>query len=137
MILYNRIMSNANTETNTETAPVIGEGATYTVWTDSHAGTVVKISPNGKTAWIQLDKATLLNGHNSNEADKLKFSPGGFMGHTDGNQRYSYERDPNGEIIKATYRAKLGIWKIAGHATRSPGGRIRFGVRRHYHDFNF
>jgi hypothetical protein len=60
---------------------VVGDGATTCGWSDRHAGTV--IARTAKTMKIQYDKATLLNGPDSGEKDALKFSPGGFVGHTE------------------------------------------------------
>jgi hypothetical protein len=120
--------------------PVLGGAATYTLWTDSYACTVIKISPNGKTVWLRRDKAELLNGFKSGEKDALQFAPGGFFGHTSGGQRYAYSANPDGEVFKVSARALRDgsiIWKRAGHPTRSPGGSAYFGARHEHYDFNF
>lgn len=114
--------------------PQIGDAATVTTWTDSHACTVIAASP--KRVTLQVDKAVLLNGANSGEPDALTFSPGGFAGHCEGRQRYRYERDPNGRIYKATLR-KNGQWRLVGIGTQSPGGHVAFGVRVKHFDYNF
>ena len=124
----------------TTNLPVLGGAATYTVWTDSYACTVEKISPSGKTVWLRRDKAVLLNGANSDAEDKLHFEPGGFSGHTSGTQRYRYENDPDGELIKVsarTLRDGRVVWKRVGQATKSLGGTARFGTRDEHYDFNF
>lgn len=108
---------------------------TYTIYTDSEAGWVTKVSPNGKTIEVELAKATLLNGPNSGEPDALSFSAGGFCGHTSGTQRWKLERSPDSKKLKFTLR-KNNQWKIAGHATNSPGCVLRPG-HHHYYDFNF
>jgi hypothetical protein len=77
----------------------VGDGATLCGYSDRNAYTVIKVTPQSIT--IQRDKATLLNGFKSGEPDALTFTPGGFSGHTEGVQRYSYERNPNGEICVA------------------------------------
>jgi hypothetical protein len=82
----------------------VGDGATFVAYSDRRAYTVIKVTAQSVT--LQRDKATLLNGHKSTEADKLTFTPGGFVGHTEGVQRYAYEADPNGEIIVARLKRK-------------------------------
>ncbi len=42
-------------------AKPVGDGATYTLWTDSYACTVVAVSPSGKQVTLQRDKATITN----------------------------------------------------------------------------
>lgn len=118
----------------TKTAELaVGDGATYTSWTDSQAGTI--IAKTAKAITWQRDKATLLNGANSDEADALTFAAGGFCGHTSGTQRYEYERDTDGATRKFTKRAN-GKWKLTGAATRSAGATLTAGRHEHY-DFNF
>jgi hypothetical protein len=130
--------------TTNATSPFAGQAATYTVYTDSYACTVVSVSKSGKTAVVQRDKATLLNGANSGEPDALNFSPGGFCAHVSGVQRYSYERDPDGEKFKVSRRAvKVAgkvvgyVWKRCGHGTKSPGCSVSFGNRSEHYDYNF
>jgi len=73
--------------------------------------------------------AELLNGVNSGEPDALKFSPGGFVGHISGEQRYKFTSNENNSII----RIRLGKkgWKGAS-------GRFVLAdePRKHY-DYNF
>lgn len=125
--------------TETPKTPKVGDGATYRVWTDCKACTIIEVRRNGRELVLQRDKAVLLNGFNSGEGDALKFSPGGFAGHTSGQQRYRYERDPNGEIIRVSRRNTAhGIqWVQVGQPTRSPGGRAMLGVRKEFYDYNF
>jgi hypothetical protein len=119
--------------------PKVGEGATFTVWTDSYACTVEAVSKSGTRATLRRDKATLLNGFKSGEADALTFTPGGFAGHTSGSQRYKYERDPDGQVIKVSRRVRNGqlVWKQVGSRTSSPGGFATFGGRHESYDYNF
>ncbi len=115
----------------------VGAGATYCIFTDAKAGTIVARTP--KTLLWQQDSAELLNGPNSDADDALKFSPGGFVGHTSGKQRYAYQRDENGQVLKFTLRTlKSGkkIWKLKGHGTRSRGCSLIDGRHEHY-DYNF
>ena len=113
----------------------INDPVTYTIYSDSQAGWVNKVSPNGKTVEVEFAKATLLNGPNSGEPDALQFSPGGFCGHMSGTQRWKLERVENAPTVKFTKR-KNGQWKIAGHSTKSPGCILSAG-HYHYYDYNF
>jgi len=113
----------------------VGDGATYRTYTDYSAYTVIEVSCNGKTITLREDKATLLNGFNSGEEDALKFTPGGFAGHVSGAQRYKFEPNPDGRVIKASLR-KNGQWVRTGHPTSSPGCRVTKG-RRQFYDYNF
>ena len=118
----------------------VGDGATFAIWTDRIACTVIGIERNGRTIVLQEDKATLLNGAGSGEPDAIVFEAGGFSGHVRGNQRYEYERDPDGNIIRVSRRQlKSGkvIWKRVGQPTRERGGYAVFGVRRAHYDYNF
>lgn len=100
--------------------PQVGDAATYTVWTDSHACTVVAVERNGKIAVLQRDNATRL--------DKNGFSE---------SQDYSYERNPEGATYRVSRRVtKDGrvVWKTVGQETTCQGGFASFGVRREYWD---
>jgi hypothetical protein len=121
-----------------ENTPVVGGGANVYGYSDVMAHTVISVNKTGTVAIIQRDTATLLNGHGSDAADKLSFEPGGFCGHTSGRQRYSYERNPNGETLRITLRAKgqhAGTWRTKGAGTGA--ARVRFGTRSEHCDFNF
>jgi len=111
----------------------IGDGASLRLYTDSHAYTILKVSP--KTIHLQRDAAILMNGPTSGELDALRVHPGGFVAHVSGKQRYNYSPNPKGSIIKATLR-KNGQWVQAGHSTTSPGCRVTAGRREHY-DYNY
>lgn len=101
----------------------VGDGCTYHLWSDSHACTVIKRTP--KTITIQRDKATL------DPNFKPEWIPGGFAGHcvNQDEQRYSYERDPNGEIITARWSEKRGGFVYLDKI-------ISLG-RDEYYDYNF
>ena len=126
----------------------VGDGASVCFYSDTEAYTVIKVTP--KTITLQRDKATLLNGFKSGEPDALQISPGGFSGHTSGEQRYKIERDPNGSIIKAHMRKRpRKVW-TKGAGTDYEGqyadvykadfrwgsARIIEGRHEHY-DYNF
>lgn len=113
----------------------VNDPATYTIYSDSLAGHIVSVSPNGKTVVFQYGKATLLNGFDSGEPDALVCHPGGFCGHVEGKQRWKVEVDPQGAKSKFTLRGN-GQWKAAGHSTRSPGCILGKGHFHHY-DYNF
>jgi hypothetical protein len=113
----------------------LNDPVTYTIHSDSDAGWVSKVSPNGKTIEVEFAEQTLLNKPNSGEPDALQFTPGGFVGHTTGEQRWKIERDEFPTKRKFTLRNN-GKWKIAGHPTKSPGCVLNPGHHPHY-DFNF
>lgn len=118
--------------------PTVGMGATIHCYSDNKACTVIAVSKSGKRITLQRDKATLLNGADSGEKDALQFSPGGFVGHTSGQQRYAYESDPNGstwEFSLRTYRGKTR-WVLAGDSAKS-GQSCTLGKRHEHYDFNF
>lgn len=139
----------------TAAAPVnflkVGEGATLIGYSDRHAYTVIAVTRT--TATLQRDKATLLNGRNSGEPDALTFTPGGFLGQTEGVQRYAYERDPEGQIVVARLKRKMAkVSLTVGEYFRDEAGtlvthklvsqmeagskRVIAGRHEHY-DFNF
>lgn len=108
----------------------IGDGVTACRYSDCHAFTV--IAKTKTTVTLQRDKATLLNGRKSGAGDALTFTPGGFVGHTDGTQRYSYEKNPKGAITIARMRDNKRQRKGLYDGSSS----IIFGRHEHY-DFNF
>jgi len=111
----------------------VGDGATYRVYTDSHAGTI--IARTATTITWQRDHATLLNGPESGEPDALIFTPGGFAAHVEGVQRYSYERDPEG-MIQVFRRRANGRWMAPGASKNQIGSELHAG-RHSHHDYNF
>lgn len=115
----------------------VGDKATHTIYTDARAGYITKVSPNGKTVEFVEAKATLLNGANSSEPDALTFSPGGFVGHTEGIQRWDVAAAPieGMKPLKFSLRGN-GRWKIAGGSAHSPGNSLKPG-HYPYYDHNF
>ena len=105
----------------------IGDGLTVSIYTDCHAGTVIK--KTAKTIWIQQDEATLIT--------KPNFVVGGFGGHCTNNRamKYTYKADSTGRVYKVTKR-KNGKWKSAGYKPHSIGGNVYVG-RHEYYDYNF
>lgn len=109
----------------------IGDGATIIRWTDRNAGTIIAVSK--RRVMVQRDKVTLLNGSGSGEPDALTVQVGGFAAHTEGVQRYNYERDPEAGCYVFTLR-KNGRW-VMQHEKMN-GTRLELGRHEHY-DFNF
>lgn len=101
----------------------VGDGATIRYWSDRNACTVIKVTPNSIT--IQRDKAIL----------SPDFHPdwsGGAQPYcfNNGDQTYTYERDPNGEIYKAYYSARKRGYFV--------NKTLRVIVGRHeFYDYNF
>jgi hypothetical protein len=117
------------------TIPFVGQGAAIHGYTDVHSATVVAVSANGKRVTLQRDKAKLLNGASSGEADALEFYPGGFCGHTSGCQRWELTPDADGYKSEFSLRSN-GRWVEVGQPAKG-GTRASVGERRHHYDFNF
>lgn len=94
--------------------PNVGTGCTECLYTDSHACTITKVSPSGKTIWYRRDRAKVVSGSAM-----------------DGSAEYEYEFDENGYDEKATLR-KGGIYRATG-----TDFYIAIGVRREYYDPHF
>jgi len=120
----------------------VGDGATYTSFTDRQAATI--ISRTEKQITIRFDHAKLLNGAESGEADALQFSVGGFAAHCEGRQRYQYTRNENGREMKFSRRVIMNSytgesrveWKAVGTRTSERGSTLQAG-RHHFYDYNF
>jgi len=114
-----------------------GDGLSVSLWTDVDAFTIIKRTAT--TITLQEDTATLADGW------KPEFITGGFSGHctNQDEQTYSYERNPNGAIIKISLRHwrddegnERRKWKKVGVRTLEPGGNVYIG-RQKFHDYNF
>ena len=104
----------------------VGDGVTECLWSDSHAFTV--IARTAKTLTIQQDKATL------DPNFKPEWIPGGFAAHctNQDEQEWTYERNPNGRILKCRWSEKNGRWQ-----TGSDGSILIARGRHEFHDYNF
>ncbi len=104
--------------------PTLGGGATVCHYSDRTACTVIRISPSGKTIWVQEDTAAL-------DGWKPEFIPGGFVGHCVNNsgQTYKYSPNPEGVVHRAS-RRKDGRFRTTNGQAVVPG-------RHHFHDYNF
>lgn len=104
--------------------PAVGGGATVCHYSDRTACTVIRVSPSGKTVYLQSDTAVLYDW-------KPEFDPGGFAGHCTNNteQQYAYQPNPQGAIHRASVR-KDGKFRTTN------GERVVSG-RHHFHDYNF
>ena len=107
----------------------IGSGATVVMWTDRMAYTVIEVSPSGKQMKIQRDIATLIN------KDELKVNVGGFAANVSGEQKYTYEPDPTGDIRTVRFviskMRPQGVWKADKFGIAVAPGRAEF------YDYNF
>jgi len=116
---------------------VVGDGATACGYSDNKAATIV--ARTAKTITIQYDKATILNGPNSGEADALVATPGGFCAHVSGTQRWATERDENGsKDVYSLRKTRTGAkrWVLKGAGANQSGVSLIEG-RSHYYDYNF
>ena len=104
--------------------PTLGDGATVCHYSDRTACTVIRISPSGKTLWMQQDTSVL-------DDWKPEFIPGGFAGHCVNNaeQTYQYSPNPQGTVHRASLR-KDGWFRTTNGEAVVPG-------RRQFHDYNF
>lgn len=107
-----------------EWTPTVGDGATVCHYSDRTACTVIRISPSGKTLWMQEDTAVP-------DGWKPEFVQGGFAGHCVNNadQTYQYSPNPHGTTHRAS-RRKDGRFRTTNGQPVIPG-------RRQFHDYNF
>lgn len=104
----------------------VGDGVTICLWSDSHAGTVIKRTKT--TLTVQRDKAI------RDPNFKPEWIPGGFSAICTNSeeQSYTYERDPKGEIYMCHWSEKHGRFQSGSD------GSIRVARGRHeYYDYNF
>lgn len=92
----------------------VGDGVTVNLYSDSHAGTIVRRTKN--TLHIQRDLAIRTDNNGMSDC-----------------QEYRYERDPNGSIYKANWSEKFGCFIFGGF---KDGKSISVG-RHEYYDFCF
>ena len=114
----------------------VGDGVNWSQGSDCVAGTVVRVTD--ASVYVVEDEAKLLNGIESGEPDALHFSPGGFVGHTSGRQRYEFSPG-SGAPRRFTFRRNTGRFKLAGASTRgsmAAWGHLRHGRQKHC-DYNF
>lgn len=104
----------------------VGDGVTMHLYSDSQACTV--IARTAKTITIQRDKAI------RDPNFKPEWIPGGFSAicTNSEDQEWTYEPNPNGEVIKCRWSEKFGGWQTGSD------GSIKISRGRHeYYDYNF
>ena len=104
----------------------VGDGVTMYLWSDAHACTV--IAKTAKTITIQRDKAI------RDPIFTPEWVPGGFSAicTNSDEQSWTYERNPDGEIIRCRWSEKNGRYQTGSD------GSIKIGIGRHEHyDYNF
>lgn len=99
--------------------PRVGDGATKCIGSDSYAGTIVKVSANGKKITWQRDTDTPNAEHE------------GPYGH----QSYDYEPNPEAQTMEFSLR-QHGNFKVVGDSGRGGYGLI-LNERRTYRDPSF
>ena len=104
--LINHVMSASVAPT-----PVVGMGITILHWTDRSAGTIVKVSPSGKTFWFTTDTTKRIDKNGMSEM-----------------QEYAYTSNLD---------ATPSVARLTKRGWRSAGLGIALGYRRAYHDFSF
>lgn len=108
-------LANVLTYTEQFVPAQVGAGATEICWTDRQAYTVVRVSPSGKTCWIQRDNAI--------RTDE--------RGRTDSGQQYRYEPCLTAPLVRVTMTKKG--WRIGGLR----GAKVIMGVRDEHYDYGF
>lgn len=101
----------------------VGDGATVHLWSDSEAYTIIKRT--AKTLTLRRCKAVLADGW------KPEWISGGFSAICTNieSQRWKYEEDENGRIVKAYWSDTYGF-RVNGSLRVMPG-------RHEYYDYNF
>lgn len=128
------------TRHSVENAPkfTVGDGVCWSAGTDVESGTVVGLANNGRTVLVVEDEAVLMNGAGSDAPDALTFTPGGFVGHTSGQQRWEF-KPGDGPVMRFNFRPATGQFKLAKTSTTGSmrsWGVLRAGRSKHF-DFNF
>ncbi len=98
----------------------IGDGVTLTMWTDREAYTVIKKTPC--TITIQRDKAEL------DPSWKPKYDM--YYCYNNNDQKWVYERDPEGMISILHWSKKYHCYRKYGYRSVSYG-------RSEFYDYNF
>ena len=102
----------------------VGDGATVNLYTDRHAGTIVKVTKS--TITIRRDKAT------RSPDFKPEWIVGGFAAHctNQDEQEWTYEPDENGALTTLHWSKKYNRYGQPGDLTASNG-------RHEFYDYNF
>jgi hypothetical protein len=97
-----------------EYTPVVGDGATVNVGSDSFPATIIEVRPNGRVV-IQMDNDKLVSGTEQT-----------------GNAVYEYTADPDGTkyVVYKNDKGRLAIWGQKGRG-------VSLGYRRRYNDPSF
>lgn len=98
-------------------APLVGMGVTICLYTDRHAGTILKVADNGKRFWFKQDKAIRTDKNSMSES-----------------QEYRFEPNPDSELQEARL-GKDGRWYTTGG--KRNGTSIVVGHRSEYYDYSF
>ena len=107
--------------------PAVGDGATFLLYSDRWAGTVVDVFTKGKTTYVRVQRDTSVR-TDTNEFSEL--------------QSYSFSRNPSG-LIATFKRDKAGRWvevvmnPETGRYNGGFSGSVKFGERDEYFDFSF
>lgn len=135
---YKQRQDEMNREANVISDLNMGDGISWSGYSDVYAGTIIK--KTATTIIVREDLAELING------EDLRFISGGFAAHCENqrDQEYTYNPNPNGRTVKLTLRQFVSHhngetiyrWKVAGTKTRDSSGNVYPG-RRKFHDYNF
>lgn len=101
----NHIMSRSDRQS----APKVGDGATILMWTDRHAGTVVKVTPT--QIHVRRDFAKRIDCNGMSES-----------------QNYEYTENVDGPMY---------VFRLTKKGYRCLGCGLMIGSRSEYHDYSF
>ena len=137
---------NTESESKMDNEFKVGDGVSWSLFSDRFAGTVVKVTRC--RVHVVEDDAKLLNGPNSGEEDALQVHPGGFCANVQGNQRYEYSRGSGRSYLftlrndkKRRYDSETKQWNdVVEQEFRLKSangyGSLSHGRTKHY-DYNF
>lgn len=103
--------------------PKVGDQAHVRIWTDVYPLTVTEVNRAGTRIVCREAKAEL-------DPEGSEWVQGGFAPVL-GRQKWNISDDPNGREWRASYRPKIGKWKVQGSRLREPGMFVGPGWRRH------
>ncbi len=127
--VYERALEKAEEFHTKRLSPVtvnVGDGVTIHLYSDAHAGTVIKKTKT--TITVQQDNATI------DPNFKPEFVVGGFAGHctNQNEQTYTYEPNPNGNVTVYRWSKKYNRYQGGGDGSVT----VTKG-RREFYDYNF
>lgn len=107
----------AGVDPRTQIVPEVGMGATMLMYSDRHAGTIVEVSPSGKSFIFKRDNAKRVDKNGMSDSQEYE---------------YTTNHHASPELVR---KAKNGYWYTKGGMKN--GTQVALGFRREYCDFSF